>query len=153
MKRFIAAAAVALLAALAGCGIFGDTKPITQGVPPACKTTDPQTKAVTVNAICAAAFEAINQANVLAASIDRMVIGKLRAGIWTQAQAQPYYDQTGKLGEKLDEAMAIFGKGDYIGAQSRAATVKQLLLILEKQIAAQAARTEAPILAPGLLII
>lgn len=139
MRKLFAIVVLAL--AVAGCGIFGDTKPITKDVPQSCKTTDPQTKVVTVNPICAAAFEAIDQANVLLASVDRMVLGKLKAGIWTKAQAQPYYDQTGKLGARIDQAFEIFGKGDYVSAQAQALATKQLLLILEKEIAAAAAKS------------
>lgn len=149
MKKLFAVATLAL--AVAGCGIFGDTKPITKDVPATCKTIDPQTKVVTVNAICAAAFEAIDQANVLLRSVDRMVLGKLKAGIWTKAQAQVYYDQTGKLGAKVDEAIAIFSRGDYVSAQAQAAATQQLLLILEKEIAAAAKSAAIDVL--ELLII
>lgn len=144
MRNYFAVLAIAL--ALSGCAVtkalFGDAEPITKDVPQVCKTVDLQTKAVTVNTACADAYEALGQANVVLSSIDRMALERLKAGVWTKAQAQPYYDQTDKLGKQLDAAYALFrDQANYVGARAEADAIKKLLLILEKQISARAAKS------------
>jgi hypothetical protein len=134
-------AALALGAALlAGCGMFGDAKPVVSGAPATCKSVDPQNKAVTVDAVCAEAFDLINQANVLLIAVDRTVTDRVNNQVWTVDQALPYFRKTAEAGAKLDQAQALFGAGTYTSAKAQADATKTLLLLLQKEIAVQAAK-------------
>lgn len=135
---------VALTAALllSGCGLFGDTKPVIDGVPDSCKVTDLKTKAVTIDALCAAAFDAINQANVLLFAIDRQILARVNEGIWTKEQARPFADESGKAGEQVDQLLKVFNSRDFLSAKSQAEAFKKLLLLLEKRVAAAARKAE-----------
>lgn len=136
-----------MVVALYGCEtlkdlVGGDTRILTSA-PAQCVTVTKSAdgkEIKTVNQLCYDAAEAIAQANVVLSAIDRTALSNLQAGIWTKAQAQPYYDATEKAGEKLDEASKIFLAGSFSQALTSANAQKQLLLALQKQVAAQARR-------------
>jgi hypothetical protein len=125
---------------LAGCGMFGDAKPVISEAPASCKSADPVTKVVAIDAICAEAFDVINQANVLLIATDRAITDRVNSGIWTRDQAIPFFQRTSRLGEQVDQAERFFSAGTYTSAKAQADATKTLLLIIQKEVAAAAAK-------------
>lgn len=150
LAAFLATAAIAI-AMIGGCGVFGDGKPVVAGAPASCKATDPATKAVKVDPICAEAFDLINQANVLLIAVDRAVTDRVNSKIWTLDQALPYFQKTSHAGQQLDQAQMLFSSGTYTAAKTQADATKALLLLLQKEIAAAAAKS-AGAAPPGVSI-
>lgn len=131
-------------AALVGCAtmeeLFGSAR-ILKEPPAQCVTVtkSPDGKEVkTVNQLCFDSAEAIAQANALLAAVDRTTLTNLQNGIWTKAEAQRYYDQTGKLGLRVDQANTVFGTKNFAEALTSANATKQVILLLQKEVAAQA---------------
>lgn len=137
----LAATALTLTSCATVEAMFGSTERILKQPPAQCVTVtkNPDGKEVrSVNQLCFDAAEAIAQANALLAAVDRATLNNLQAGIWTKAQAQPYYDQTSKLGERVEQANTVFLSNNFTQALTSANATKQIILQLQKQVAAQA---------------
>lgn len=118
------AAALALAIGLPGCAFFA-----------------PLHAPVAVDSVAGAqraAQHAVDEANALRISINRVIEQNVRDGVWTPAQAQDYLDESKALGRRVDEARELLRLGDWANAQDRAEATRKLLLALQRKVAEQA---------------
>ncbi|MDH4172140.1 MAG: hypothetical protein OEW90_05000 [Betaproteobacteria bacterium] len=116
-------AAMSMILTLPACKSF--TEPV-HGV------TSTESKAV------AAARNAIDEANVLLASVNKVIGDNAAAGVWTKAQAQGWLDETKAAGKKVGEARELLRAGLVVDAQTQAEAIRRVILAIQKRIAAEA---------------
>jgi len=94
----------------------------------------------TIEASCNAAVDAIEKANILAASINTAIDDKFNAKLLTKSQAQVYRDRTKQADKALDEGTKALKDANFSVALNQANVTKALLQALDKEIAAQVAK-------------
>jgi hypothetical protein len=129
MKKLVL---VVLLTILPGCALLGPVEPVAPiGVPSTLPEAGKQ------------AQNAINEANVGLAAAANVIAANVRDGIYTKAQAQAYLDQVKDYARKIDRAQEAVKLGDFSSAQGQADAVRSLILILHREVAAQARKEGA----------
>ena len=134
------AAVLALALALSGCAalkeLVATEGPILKTPPAKCVTVVNAVK--TVNQLCYDAAESIAQANVALAAVDRVTLSYVKDGTWNHAQAQPYYNQTAKLGSDLTNITSMYESNMFADALTKANALRSVVRLLRKEVAAQA---------------
>jgi len=129
MKKLILAL---IIAALPACALIGPVEPAAPiGVPSTLPEAGKQAQNV------------INEANIGLAAAASVIAANVRDGIYTKAQAQSHLDQVRDYAGKIDRAQEALTLGDFGSAQSQANAVRSLILILHREVAAQARKEGA----------
>ena len=110
---------------LASCGILGPLEPVGKASTPA-----------------EIAQLAVNEANLSLTAAANVITQNVRDKVWTKAQAQSHLDRVRDLAKQVDRAQDLIRLGDYTQGKTQAEIVKGALIILHREIAAQA-RKEA----------
>jgi len=117
---------LSLLFLLPGCGLMKDT-------------TEPLHKQQsTESAPVTAARTAIDEANALLTSINRVITQNVNDKIWTAAQAQGYLNESKASGKKVDDARNLLRLGFVNEAKTEAEAIKVVLIALQRRIATEA---------------
>lgn len=127
MKQILAA--VCLTLAMSGCGMF---EPLRSQ--PTAAVEDP---------ITAEARRVIDEGFALVTASNRAITANKRAGVWTDAQAKPYEDESIAARRMLNEARNLLRRKLPRDAQAQAELVRTALLSLQARIAAEARKKEA----------
>ena len=117
--------------ALGGCSLFGpveqiSSKTVSQSLPPAGQQ----------------AQLAVNEANLALTAAANVIVGNLKDRIWTKQQAQAYLDKVKDYAHQVDRAQELVRLGDFAMGQTQAEATRALIVLLHREIAAQA-RKEA----------
>jgi hypothetical protein len=128
MRRFLCLVVLSLMPA---CGILGPVQP---AAPIAVPSTLPEAGRQAQNAI--------NEATLGIAAAANVVRANVKDGIWTKAQAQGYLDKLGTYLKDVDRAQTALNVGNFTSAKAQADLLSSLILILHREVAAQA-RKEA----------
>lgn len=131
--------AVAMLIGLSGCaaitGIFSPLHAPQTDAQAAAET--PAQKAVRL------AHEAIDEANGALLGLYGAINTNLDNQVWTKAQARPYFEKGKAFGAKIDKADAALKLGDITTAQGQAEALRAAIILLQKEIAQAALKSEA----------
>ena len=122
MRLFIA---ILLAFSLVGCEVFIPRPadiPVSQDLP----------------AIGQTAQRTINEANVAIVASYRVIGQNVKEAIWTKAQAQSYHNKVTDMRRRVDEAQRLVDLGEFGKGKTEAEAAQTLLLILHREIAAQA---------------
>ena len=123
---------LSLLFLLPGCGVFG---PIEATPGAAAKTELPE--------VGRNAQLAINEANVTLATAAVVIRGNIADRVWTKEQSQYYLDKVREYRRQTDAAQKMVDTGDYITGGNMAGSVRSLIVILHREVAAQARKEGA----------
>src|SRR5258706_10216143 len=123
-----------LAIALNGCAIFSKEKLAAKPIA-YCANEDQ-----TLRDACNAAVDAIEKADILAASINTGLDDSFNTGLLTRAQALAYREKTKQADRALDEAGKLVRIGSFSLALNQATVTKTLLEALNKEIAAELAK-------------
>ena len=134
MRAVFAAAAFALLTGLGACALFS-SKPLVSHELLVCINAP-----ASLSGTCNTAADVLNKANVLLASIDTTIKSNVDAKVWPKAVAQGYLDRSKAAGAKLDAAYQVLSQGNFSDALSQANLVNDLIVALQREVAAQAAK-------------
>lgn len=118
---------VVLFALLPACSILGPLEPISQ---PNVPTSLPEAGQQAQNAV--------NEANLSLAAVANVIAANVKDAVWTKAQAQGYLDRVKDYAKKMDRAQELVNLGRFTEGKTQAETVKALILILHREVAAQA---------------
>ena len=127
--RILLAISLALSLGLAGCEVFIPKQadiPVSQDLPPAGQ----------------AAQKAINEANVAIVAAYLVIGQNAKERIWTKEQAQGYHNKVTDTRRRVDDAQRLVDLGEFGKGKTEAEAAQALLIILHREIAAQA-RKEA----------
>lgn len=123
-----------LAIALNGCALFSKEKLAAKPIA-YCANADQ-----TLRDACNAAVDAIEKADILAASINTGLDDSFNTGLLTRAQALAYREKTKQADRALDEAGKLVRIGSFSLALNQATVTKTLLEALNKEIAAELAK-------------
>ncbi len=123
-----------LAIALNGCALFSKEKLAAKPIA-YCANADQ-----TLRDACNAAVDAIEKADILAASINTGLDDSFNTGLLTRAQALAYREKTKQADRALDEAGKLVRIGIFSLALNQATVTKTLLEALNKEIAAELAK-------------
>ena len=129
MKQLILALVLAVLPA---CAFVGPVEPV---APIAVPTTLP--------AAGKQAQNAINEANIDLTAAASVINANIKDAIWTKAQAQAYLDKVRDYSKRVDRAQEAVRLGDFGSAKGQVEAVRSLILILHREVAAQARKEGA----------
>jgi len=102
-------------------------------------TTEPLHKQQsTESAPVTAARTAIDEANALLTSINRVITQNVNDKIGTAAQAQGYLNESKAAGKKVDDARNLLHLGFVNEAKTEAEAIKVVLIALQRRIAIEA---------------
>ena len=121
--------AILLAFTLSGCEIFIPRQadiPVSQDLPPAGQI----------------AQKTINEANVAIVAAYRVIGQNVKERIWTKEQAQGYFNKVTHTRRRVDDAQRLVDLGEFGKGKTEAEAAQALLIILHREIAAQA-RKEA----------
>jgi len=121
-----------MLFLMQGCGVFGPVQP-TPGAAAATALPEAGKQAQL----------AINEANVTIAAAAAVIRGNITDQIWTKAQAQGYLDKVKSYRKDVDRAQEALDAGSFVTAQGQANAVRSLIVILHREVAAQARKEGA----------
>lgn len=94
----------------------------------------------TIEASCNAAVDAVEKANILAASINTAIDDSFNNKTMTKDQATKYRVRTKEADAALDEATKMIQNAEYSFALNKATLTKALLDKLNQEVAAQLAK-------------
>lgn len=114
---------------LSGCALIGPVEPI-GGVSKDLPFAAQQAQA------------SINEANLALTAAANVITENVKEGIWTKDQAQGHLNRVKDYARRVDRAQELVRLGDFTKGKTEAEAVKALILILHREIAAQA-RKEA----------
>lgn len=123
-----------LAIALSGCALFSKDRLATKQIV-SCANANK-----TIEASCNAAVDAVEKANILAASINTGIDDSLNARTLTKAQAQAYRDRTKQADTALDAASKAIKDANYSIALNQATVTKALLEAMNREIASEIAK-------------
>lgn len=129
-----AIALVAVVLLLSGCALFSKEKLAARPLVSCANANQ------AIADVCNAAVDAVEKANVLAASINTGLDDSFHAKTLTKAQAQSYRDRTKQADEILDKATTALKNANYSLALNQATVTKALLEALNREIAAELAK-------------
>ena len=89
-------------------------------------------------AIGQTAQRTINEANVAIVAAYRVIGQNVKDGIWTKEQAQGYHNKVTDMRRRVDEAQRLVDLGEFGKGKTQAEAVQALIVILHREIAAQA---------------
>ena len=72
-----------------------------------------------------------------------MIRGNIKDQIWTKEQAQSYLDKVKLYRKDVDRAQEAVDAGNFITANGQANAVRSLIVILHREVAAQARKEGA----------
>lgn len=124
-------AVIALASLMGGCALFGPVEPVSRG-----------TVSSTLPPAGQQAQLAINEANLTLAAAANVIAGNLKDRIWTKQQAQGYLDKVKDYARQVDRAQELVRLGEFAQGKTQAEAVRALIIVLHREIAAQA-RKEA----------
>ena len=108
----------------------------------ACEILIPQKADIPVSqdlpAIGQTAQRTINEANVAIVAAYRVIGQNVKDGIWTKEQAQGYHNKVTDMRRRVDEAQRLVDLGEFGKGKTQAEAVQALIVILHREIAAQA---------------
>jgi hypothetical protein len=113
--------------ALGGCSVFGTVEPLGKGtvstsLPPAGQQ----------------AQLAVNEANLGLTAAANVIASNVKDGIWTKQQAQGYLNKVRDYSRQVDRAQDLIRLGDFAKGKTEAEAVRALIVLLHREIAAQA---------------
>jgi len=123
---------LSLLFLLPGCGSLGTVQP-TPGAAAATALPEAGKQAQL----------AINEANVTLTTAAVVIRGNIKDQIWTKEQAQSYLDKVKLYRKDVDRAQEAVDAGNFITANGQANAVRSLIVILHREVAAQARKEGA----------
>ena len=123
---------LAFAALLGGCALFGPVEPVPSGTVSSALPPGAQQAQL-----------AINEANLALTAAANVIAGNVKDRIWTKQQAQGYLDKVKDYVRQVDRAQELVRLGDFVQGKTQAEAVRSLIVILHREIAAQA-RKEAP---------
>ena len=113
--------------ALGSCAFRGPAEPLsTMSVP----TTLPEAGKQ--------AQVAVNEANLALTAAANVIAANAKDGIWTKPQAQGYLDKVKDYAKQVDRAQELVRLGQFDLGKTQADAVRSVILILHREIAAQA---------------
>ena len=122
MRLFIA---ILLALNLSGCALFVPQAggiPVSQALPP----------------LGQQAQNVINESNVAIVAAYKVITQNVKEGIWTKSQAQNYHNKVTDMSRRVDDAQRLVDLGEFGKGKTEAEAAQALLLILHREIAAQA---------------
>ena len=122
MRLFIA---ILFALNLSGCALFlpqAGGIPVSQALPP----------------LGQQAQNAINESNVAIAAAYRVITQNVKEGIWIKSEAQSYHNKVTDMRRRVDDAQRLVDLGEFGKGKTEAEAAQALLLILHREIAAQA---------------
>ena len=81
---------------------------------------------------------AVNEANLALTAAANVIAGNVKGAIWTKAQAQGYLDKVKEYAKRVDRAQELVRLGQFDLGKTQADSVQALILILHREVAAQA---------------
>ena len=124
MRTFLA---LFVAIALSGCALVGQVEPLsTMSVPATLPEAGKQAQV------------AVNEANLALTAAANVIAANVKDGIWTKAQAQGYLDKVKDYAKQVDRAQELVRLGQFDLGKSQADAVRAVILILHREIAAQA---------------
>jgi hypothetical protein len=84
----------------------------------------------------------VNEANLGLTAAANIISSNVKDGIWTKAQAQGYLNKVRDYSRQVDRAQDLIRLGDFAQGKTEAEAVRSLIVLLHREIAAQA-RKEA----------
>jgi len=132
MRSFIVAVLCVSSLSLSGCGVFG---PIQEMPGAEAKTELPE--------IGKQAQLVLNEANGTLAASAVVIRLNMKDKIWTKSQSQYYIDKVRIYRKQTSEAQDMIDLGNYVAGQSQAHTVRTLIALLHREVAAQARKEGA----------
>jgi len=124
MKRLLAVMALVLAVALPGCAVLQSPGEI--------RVDETQPAAVQV------VQKAINEANVYITAIANVVMQNVSDGTMTRAEGVGLLDKLTDYARRVDEAQALLDAGLVVEAKPKAETLRDVLLLLHREVAKQA---------------
>lgn len=121
---------IAFLVFLPACSVIGPLQPAPVGA----SASLPEAGRV--------AQAAVNEANIALTAAAHVIAANVKDGIWTKPQAQSYLDKVKEYAKRVDQAQDLVRLGSFASAQAQADTVRALIVVLHREVAAQA-RKEA----------